>query len=338
MYEEVNIRSIKRLHCTWREVYRIKFDRIVDYIPGDSMELLCPNRPEHVEELFGVLNLKDGNYRIIKSGRGGFTYEGSLKDFFKYKLDILSIPKKSLLYDLSQTCTDDLLKRKLEYLCSKEGVGDYFGIHKRWNNLLDIIYTFNCKPTFEMLIEHCGIIRPRCFSLINRRNEEMEILCGIMKNEEENARYGHCSGFFKFYNPKLKDKLSMCIRENRLLRMKESERSLLIATGVGIAPFISFINNSKPEQEMWMIYGHRHSEDDLSSDIKGHVKLSKVESGKGKRITDYIEENTEEIRQYIQGGSCYVYICGSPNMQKDVIDIFKRTNLNPTTLLLDNWS
>lgn len=172
--QETEIKSILKLPCKWKQVYKIQFKKKLSYTPGDSISIIAPNTTQIVDELFRFLKLKDFNL-IIEHTK--FKYEGSLRDFFLNVFDFNSIPKKAFFYDIKKYSK---YEKVIEYLCSKEGTRDYFRIDL---NVLELLKIFKCKPSIYDLLMNCQIIRPRKYSLINKSENECEILVGIIKRK-----------------------------------------------------------------------------------------------------------------------------------------------------------
>lgn len=338
-YCRARIVEAEKLGASWRDVYRIKFDEKFHFKPGDSIGMLCPNSDTLVDEIMEVLGIKNSYCQIRRPGKNSFSYTGAIRDFFKYHFDFTSLPKKSLLANLARGCTETN-RKYIEYLCSKEGMADYLGMGRRWNNIIDIIKTFKCRPVLEEVIGECEIVKPRYFSLINKIGRESEILVGITNKIFDGfVRYGHVSDFLVRSEA---EEVELSLRTNLLFRMDYSSRKLLaICTGTGIAPFLSFVSNLQPHQSIWIIYGFRNDEDDLSKLIEPDkkVRVSRVKSSAGVYVTDYLIESIDEVKEYVDE-ECIVYACGKMEMQKRVFEIFKNEFprvVEAKRLVFDQW-
>lgn len=337
-YFSSRVVELKKLGCTWREVYQVKFDRAFVFTPGDSIGLLCPNSESLVSEIMEILGVGDFDCKIERSGKKPFSYAGTIREFFKHYFDFTTLPRKAMLMRLSRSC-GEVEKKQMEYLCSREGTKDYLRMGGRWNNVIDIIKTFGSRPSLEDMLGDCEVIKPRYFSLINRTGEESEIIVGVMSKTFDGVlRYGHVSGYI---TGSVTDKIEVCLRTNVLFRMDGSLRKVFgICTGTGIAPFLSFVANLQ-QQKLWLLYGFRNNEDDILGDLSDErVQVTRVKSSDGEYVTDYIRANIDSVRKYLSDG-CPVYVCGGMQMQREVYKLFKdefRDVVEGRRLVFDSWS
>ncbi|KAM0673549.1 hypothetical protein GVAV_002924 [Gurleya vavrai] len=329
-YKKAKIVNQENFNCDWREIISIEFDCFSKYVPGDSIGILCPNDDFYVEKIIEILEInKNDILEIERTGLDAFKYSGTVFNFFKNVFDFKSLVKKSFLYSLVDVSEK---KDELIYLCSKAGSVDYFSMYKNWNNLIEIFTFFESKPSLENLILHFNTIKPRFYSLTNKFNNNYKIIIGFLHNKDK-TKYGHCSEYFKNNNA---GDLKICYRENKLMRYKPSLKILMIATGTGIAPFLSFVSNEKVDY--WLIYGCRTENDDLSKKI--NIRKDVVYSKNKIRVTDFMIQNIENIDLFIKK-DCLVYVCGNINMQKEIINIFKEKFLyiiDEKRIFFDNWS
>ncbi|KAL0266161.1 UNVERIFIED_CONTAM: hypothetical protein PYX00_011878 [Menopon gallinae] len=269
-YCSVKIKDVARRRCTWRTVHAVTLGTQAAFCPGDSLGLFVPNDAQLVDRLFALCSLSDACVSIVRDGRHGFTYTGTLRDFFLHHVDLHTLPRKSFLYALSKTSPRGQM---LEYLCSREGTQDYFGMLGR-NSVVDIVETFECRPSAAVLVEHCEIIKPRFFSLTNRLGSDAEILVGAIRN-------GHVSRFVA--GCRAGDAVGCYVKENRLMRMTSSAMLLCICTGTGVAPFLAFARNKADSQALWLVFGCRGVEDDLAADVAAEdgVEISRALSSRG---------------------------------------------------------
>lgn len=325
-YQLAAIKSVVAEKCTWKRVFAVALDAKALFCPGDSVGIMVPNAPEMISRLVSLCSLQDAKVRVERSGRHGFLYTGTLFGFFLNHFDFVTLPKKSFLSALATTSDQ---RERLEYLCTKEGANDYFGIFNSGSNLLDVISAFGCKPSAETLVQHCEIIKPRFFSLTNHCDEDVEFLVGIMPG-------GHVSGFVQ--RSTKGDAVRWYVKENRLLRMTSAKKMLCICAGTGIAPFYSFAKNKTQDQEMWLVFGCRNTTDDLSTRVvrATNVEVSTVFSSQGKHVLDVLTTEASKVAEFVLEGC--VFVCGPQQLQSDVVAFFALTFGNTShCIFVDDW-
>jgi methionine synthase reductase len=332
--EKARVVELEDMGARWRMVYRVKLDVSFEYTPGDSIGLYCPNDDSLVDEIMQILEIGDTRCKIESTGAVAFTYVGTLRGFFKFHYDFTTLPRKSFLMGLSLSCTDDNRER-IEYLCSKEGRRDYLRMSKNWNSVIDIIRTFGSRPSLHDLLCDCELIKPRSFSLINEVGGESEILLGITEKVlEDSKRYGHVSSYVT--NGKMED-IGVYLKPSKSFSLSGDKKILAVCTGTGVAPVLSFMNNLRKGQSLWIIYGFRSSEDDLIKSPSAEVRVTKVRSDEGVYVQDYLRNNMDEVRGYI-ASECSVYICGRIVMQKSVFSLMVREfGLDQNKINMENW-
>lgn len=317
---EMRITAINKMPCTWREVYTVKFDMQSEFCPGDSVGIICPNSDVLVTEMCRLLGInEDDVYSLVIMGQVNFTFEGPISVFFRRYYDFRSIPKRSLLYELLQDCGR---KAELTYILSTDGINDYFNLYSNMNTIIDIIHYFKCRPTLDLIARYCEFIKPRHFSLTNNEKDPYEILIGVVEQKRGSGSvYGHFSQYIM--NASVNDVLPFYLKTNTLMHMKKGRRNvLMIATGTGIAPFLSYISNNF-SGDKWLIYGCRSEEDNLASGVT--IRKDVVYSRDKMYVTDFVTNNKDKVAKFLQ---CfpYIYVCGSKKMQSDIKGIFN-----------DNW-
>lgn len=360
----VSITGVRKLACSWKNVYLLSLDAASNYIPGDAIGILAPNSDALVNRLMAVCGFENYMCRIERSGRDPFCFGGYLADFFKHMYDLTGLPKKIHLLRLARTSD---MHERIEYLCSREGTLDYIKLAANWCSLIDIIEHFGCRPSLSDLIMNCECIKPRYYSLINSREDKYEILLGEMtKIVRGTKKRGHVSGFVKdvfanafdearavdlpdgMYNKDIKKyktapewqkkdgsmPIEMVYKKNILFRQSTTVDLICFCTGTGIAPFVSLYRNRNPKQRLCLVYGFRNDEDDLSLLFDINCRIVRAKSAIGSYVTDFVPV----IGEYAD--ACHIFVCGNMRMQRSIFQKIKETYpalVDGKRIFFDNW-
>ncbi|XP_075068857.1 methionine synthase reductase [Mixophyes fleayi] len=150
----------------------------IDYQPGDSFYIICPNPPDEVTVLINKLGLSDKKFCQVclavksntkKRGASVPNYipeKCSLQFMLTWCLEIRALPKKALLRALVEYTSNATEKRRLQELCSKQGSSDYnHFIRDHAISILDLLNAFpSCQPPLSLLIEHLPRLQARPYS------------------------------------------------------------------------------------------------------------------------------------------------------------------------------
>ncbi|KAI5149991.1 hypothetical protein NEAUS05_1987 [Nematocida ausubeli] len=334
----------------------------IKYTPGDSLLMWAPNSETVVQKLMELLSIQKDRVieftRVRIRGRAHvFSFAGRISEYFRYFLDVTSLPSKLSLFRLSQYAEKD--SDKLAYLSSKEGSADYFAMGKNWNSLLDILVQFSVKIPLESLLEVAKEIKPRAFSLINQESNECEFIAGILRNGESDCREGHFSDYIMRVaqtentpvSSESAEASGMIYRirhkENILFQLRSSTKNaLLFGIGTGVSPFISFIRNCKKDCVFTLFYGCKTEDENIlaktgiaweagleseyagaklftteSPNVTVHVVYS--QTNQSIRMGEFLQRNKEKIaarcREISTSG---IYTCGNKQAMQSVSQYF----------------
>ena len=126
----------------------------------------------------------------------------------------------------------------------------------------------------------------------------------------------------------------------------------MIATGTGVAPFISFLReikglNLNKKRDIVLIFGSKNSEHDFiyKDEINTHLKennLSKLytafsrDTEKKEYVQHKILENKDFFNDLISNKNAYVFICGGVSMGVDVMKAIEDIISLPEVKKLEN--
>ncbi|XP_041817222.1 methionine synthase reductase isoform X2 [Chelmon rostratus] len=256
------------------------------YQPGDSFDVICPNRATEVEDMLHRLGLHDQrNHRVHISLRKDTKKKGalvppyipqniSLMYLLTWCLEIRSVPKKAFLRALVEHAGDGVQRRRLQELCSKQGAADY-NLYVRDLSLgvLELLTAFpSCSPPLSLLIEHLPKLQPRPYSAASsclRHPGKLHFVFNVVEfpacSGRPAGKRGLCTGWlFDLINPVLVfpggaessgrtplPKIHVSLRPNCSFR-PPSDLSLpfiMVGPGTGVAPFIGFLQQRQKERQ-----------------------------------------------------------------------------------------
>lgn len=316
--QNLTINKIIKLDCTWRDVYLIKFNEVInDFLPGDSLGLIVENYPDKIKIIMNQFEWEDRN--IIFNNQLML-----ISDILKI-LDITLFPKIQFLKEIINFSQN---KNKLLEIIND--ARKYF-IMVNNKKFVDIIELFNVKNLpFELFLKHATFIMPRHYTLINKINTKLEIIVGLFY---KNSQLGHVSETIATKNIKNVG-LSGFIKKNKLLfdmqkKVLNNEPFYFFCTGLGITPYIAFSHYTNNIQ---LHYGFRNDCDNILLYLNKNLNGILYKSSEKKYLTNYIEKYKN---QYIN-----IFICGNAQMQKQVFLKLKQIKPNLISekrLFFDSW-
>ncbi|KAK7118259.1 hypothetical protein R3I94_021929 [Phoxinus phoxinus] len=260
----------------------------VAYQPGDSFDILCPNRASEVEELLLRLDLQmQRNFAVqvslLKNSSKKaakvplhIPQNSSLQFILTWGLEIRSIPKKAFVRALADFTRSSSEKRRLLELCSKEGSADYNSFIRDTNVcVLDLLQAFpSCLPPLSLLFEHLPKLQPRAYSAASsslQHPEKVHFVFNVVEFPscpEHPARTGLCTGWLVDHVSSILKPLgtvpaSECLGTSALPKVHVRPRPsstfhlpsdpsvpvVMVGPGTGVAPFIGFLQQREKEHE-----------------------------------------------------------------------------------------
>ncbi|XP_024135825.1 methionine synthase reductase isoform X2 [Oryzias melastigma] len=256
------------------------------YQPGDSLDVLCPNRAEEVDYMLCRLGLKDKrNHHVHVALKKDTKKKGaqvpphipqnvSLLFLFTWCLEIRSVPKKAFLRALVEHVVDSAQKRRLQELCSKQGAADYNQyVRDASLSVVELLTAFpSCSPPLSLLIEHLPKLQPRPYSAASsclRHPGKLHFVFSVVELPacfgRPAGRRGLCTGWlFDLINPGLvfpgktesssspaPPKIHVSLRPSCSFRppSEPSVPFIMVGPGTGVAPFIGFLQQREQERK-----------------------------------------------------------------------------------------
>jgi len=328
----------------------------IKYKPAENILVYPKNNDEAINEVLSKLTSdKENNfinYKINNNNKDnslnlplpeGITVREALTEYIDLSCQIT----KNMLSKFVNNNNDFHQFHGMKNLIKDQNELDEF-LSKRYN-MLDFIKEYNeTKLTLKDLSETLPIISPRyytCSSSYNKNNNTIELIITLVswKGPNDDLRYGLTSNYFyNLYKNKTFQKkdeyVNISIKESVFsLPSDLSTPILMLCTGSGIAPFISFLeelefNKSDKKYETYLIFGSMNKKNDF-------IFEKELEEFKKKGIlTEYYtafsrdqekkvyaqnvfekEFNKERLEDLVNNKGMKVYICGSVSMGNAVI-------------------
>ncbi|RLN90899.1 hypothetical protein BBJ28_00000324 [Nothophytophthora sp. Chile5] len=270
-----------------RKVLRVDIaldDSGIQYIPGDSIGIKCPNRSEDVEAVLACLGLngdqifwaeavaaKNGRTTKRKSATSThFPSPCSIRDVFLHHVDLQSSPKKAALRALATYCSDEEQQARMLLLSSKAGADKYKAfITEQQLNFVELLHLFpSCKPPLDHLLTVLPQLMSRYYSITTSPLVDATRL-SVAFTVVDNAvgthglrRRGLCTNWLNdICQPLLGAdssaaeagvKIPIFVRGTQDFHLPESASApmLLIGPGTGVAPFMGFLQHRQIEAEL----------------------------------------------------------------------------------------
>ena len=266
----------------------------MSYEPGDSFGIVCPNVSSEVEALITKLGLSekaDTPFSIqlmTKTTKKGASVPSFIPDNSTIRhtlstcLEIRAVPSKALVRVLSEQATDPQEKRRLQELCSKQGMSDYSRFIREPNfSLLDLLNAFpSCQPPFERLLELLPRLKARPYSVSSSPLQNPTHLHFVFNIVEMPAvesireqQQGVCTGWLNgitsihrqgknsskremtesFSEMALQGTPKVPVFQRKSLNFKLPSTPetpiIMIGPGTGVAPFIGFLQHRDLKQK-----------------------------------------------------------------------------------------
>lgn len=317
-----------------------------EYQPGDSVSVYCQNEDTEVEMLLKRLYVLDKADRVCKIELMKDTKKAkaaiplhiptitTIRNLFTYHIDIREPPKKAVIRQLVEVTTNPKEKRRLQELCSKQGMADYTSfIRNPEISILDLLLAFpSCNPDVDRLIESLPKLQPRPYSACSSHLKapgHLDIAFNVINIPEGDgrrfARQGICTGMLDRFTIQnqiregsteertdTKIKLHISARPNQYFRLPSdvSIPLILIGPGTGVAPFVGFLQHREMQKnsaefadqkfgEIFLFFGCRNwSQDFLFKEEL--MRLQKVDILKKLFVSFSRESVSKEDPKYVQ--------------------------------------
>ncbi|KAE8901274.1 Methionine synthase reductase [Phytophthora fragariae] len=303
-----------------RKVLRLDIDVSgsgINYVPGDSIGIKCPNRSEDVDALLACLGINGDevisaepvaatNGRVAKKKNTSIHFPSpcSARDVFLHHVDILTSPKKAAVRALATYCSDEEQRARMLVLSSKTGAEKYKAfITEQHLNVVELLHLFpSCKPPLDHLLTLLPQQMPRYYSIATSplvNPTMLSVAFTVVEHavgEHGLRRRGLCTNWLaKICQPLIGGgtvadvdvRIPIFLRGTQDFHLPGSAQSpmLLIGPGTGVAPFMGFLQ-------------HRHIEVKTADSTRGDSYLF---FGCRRQSEDWLFR--EKMHEYVANGT-----------------------------------
>jgi sulfite reductase alpha subunit-like flavoprotein len=326
------------------------------YKPAENILVYPKNNVETVNLILKQLTSDQENnvinYKILNNNKDsnlnlplpeGITVKEALSEYIDLSCQIT----KSILSKLILFLTDSNDKNKINEILNDEKKMEAFLLKKY--NISDFIKEYNSlKLSLKDLAEILPAITPRyytCSSSNNKKNNSIELVITLVswKGPKDDFRYGLTSNYFRdLYKSKSfsqKDEFAnISLKESAFILPSDlSTPMLMMCTGSGIAPFISFLeelefNKKDKKYETYLIFGSMNKKNDFifEKELEEYKKNGILtdyytafsrDQEKKVYVQNVFEDQfkKERLEKLVNEKGLKIYICGSVSMGNAVI-------------------
>ncbi|XP_077996857.1 methionine synthase reductase-like [Glandiceps talaboti] len=279
------VQSAERLtrHDAVKTCLRIELDISntgIEYKPGDSIGVVCPNNSEEVDFIIQhlsiqekadipmILHLLEGTKKKRAQVPEFVPMNCTLRHALLTTFDLRMPPKKAFIRLLAAYTNNENEKRRLQELCSRQGSEDYEQFIRCANiSVVDILAAFlSCCPPIERLLEMLPRLQARPYSVSSSPlsdAEKLEFAFNVIEIPHGNGRHGDrqgvCTGWMNKLTNHLQEnsgtqenpQIPIFKRTNNSFHLPDDINTplIMIGPGTGVAPFIGFLQHRYHQQQ-----------------------------------------------------------------------------------------
>jgi sulfite reductase (NADPH) flavoprotein alpha-component len=299
-------------------------DSGLTYQVGDALGVWFENDEALVVSLLAELNFS--GEEIISLTVSGQDQQFSLKEALTSQLEITQIVP-SFIDFWAETSQNAMLASVAN---DRHTAREFSGIHQ----IIDIIKLAKADVDAQTFVDALRKTTPRLYSIASSQAEVEEEVHLTVRVVSYDAKGEGCTGEASgvLANSLEEDqKVRIFIEHNDNFRLPASNETpvIMIATGIGVAPFRAFMQAHDASGDNWMFFGIQTFTQDFLYQVEWQsylksglltrmdVAFSRDEAKKV-YVQERLKEQASEVFTWLERGA-HLYICGDANrMEKDV--------------------
>lgn len=269
--------------------------------PGDALGILAPNPPELVAAMLALIPI-DADAELTVTGADKLGLSGSISARLALErlTDLVQFPNKNILRMLADRAQAKEEKKRLLFLCSKEGIASFRTLRESGMTLPDVLGAHrSALPASNEavvflagLLEHAARLQPRYYSFASAPGDTVRIAFNLQEwtttwgSRRRGVATGHMAA--------LAAGTELCVFPRAvqgIFAAPEPDQEcnvLLIASGTGITPFRGFLEQraklGEKKGNWWLVYGCRFG------GIEGDASyLDEIESWKNSGVLSRLD-------------------------------------------------
>lgn len=320
--------------CPVKKTYEIIFDiegSDIEFLPGDYLGIKPKNDENLVKKCISALSEEARTEVYYDRFKNHF----SLFDLLKNEVNISKFSSKLLKLLLEKADSPKKKERLEKLLQNREETKNYIENHELW----DMLEEFYSPTPIKDIVNTLSPMLPRLYSIASSKNferGELQLIVSYISYKTSNIqRHGVTTHFLcNLLSPGDEVNLYVQGTDHFLLPPKKDVPIIMIASGSGIAPFFSFIQEryfQKIKEKTWLFFGDCHERYDfykkdflLKLEREKFLKLD-VGFSRDQKEKIYVQhvfsKKTKEVWRWIEDGAV-IYVCGSAQkMAKGVEEV-----------------
>ncbi|CAB1099607.1 unnamed protein product [Ectocarpus sp. CCAP 1310/34] len=335
----------------------------VGYHTADNLAVLPLNDATTAEKLCAQLGYDPDSFFTLEHGdnhKPVFPTPCTVRDAFLRFMDIMAIPRRSLLEQLTPYVEDDAEREVMHLLSSKEGKEIYHReVEEPGWTLADLILErfSSLSMTLDHFLHVVPHLHPRYYTISSSSSvspSRVHITVAVLEQDRSQGRLyrGICSSFLSSLEPHggataegatvdgSGSKCRVFVRESTFrLPADSSIPIIMIGPGTGVAPMRALLQERAWQKEQGLsvgrnvlYFGCRCKDQDYiyRDELEAYqadgtldsLRLAFSREGSSKVYVQHLlREDAAEMWGLLEGGA-YVYVCGGTKMGTDVQNEF----------------